>query len=88
MGRGDLPDDQWAVLKPLLPVSVPGRPPLGRRKLIDGTRWRVRTGAPWRDLPSEYGPWQTVYGLFRYWRRDGTWPELLIRLQARANAAG
>ncbi|WP_237538841.1 transposase [Streptomyces sp. SID486] len=57
-----------------------GRPAVGRRKLIDGIRWRVRTGAPWRDLPSEYGPWQTVYGLFRRWQRDGTWPELLTRL--------
>ncbi|MFF4369454.1 transposase [Streptomyces sp. NPDC001594] len=64
MGRGDLSDDQWAVLEPLLPAAVLGRPPLGRRRLIDGIRWRVRTGAPWRDLPSEYGPWQTVYGPF------------------------
>lgn len=53
------------MLEPLLPVVVLGRPPVGRRKLIDGIRWRVRTGAPWRDPPSEYGPWQTVYGLFR-----------------------
>ncbi|WP_226652346.1 IS5 family transposase, partial [Streptomyces hydrogenans] len=88
MGRGDLSDEQWAVLEPLLPVAVLGRPSLGRRKLIDGIRWRVRTGAPWRDLPSEYGPWQTVYGLFRRWQRDGTWPGLLTRLQARADAAG
>ncbi|MFE0646614.1 transposase [Streptomyces sp. NPDC058877] len=36
-----------------------------RRRLIDGVRWRVRTGVPWRDLPPEYGPWQTVCGLFR-----------------------
>lgn len=71
-----------------MPLAVLGRPSLGRRKLIDGIRWRVRTGAPWRDLPSEYGPWQTVYGLFRRWQRDGTWRELLTRLQARADAAG
>lgn len=71
-----------------MPVAVLGRPSWGRRKLIDGIRWRVRTGAPWRDLPQEYGPWQTVYGLFRRWQRDGTWPELLTRLQARADAAG
>ncbi|MGP3992113.1 IS5 family transposase [Streptomyces sp. 3N207] len=88
MGRGGLSDEQWAVLEPLLPVAVLGRPPRDRRKLIDGIRWRVRTGAPWRDLPSEYGPLQTVYGLFRRWQRDGTWPELLTRLQARADAAG
>ncbi|MFF1897205.1 transposase [Streptomyces sp. NPDC058206] len=36
-----------------------GRPSACRRRLIDGIRWRVRTGAPWRDLPAEYGPWQT-----------------------------
>ena len=76
------------MLEPLLPVAVLGRPSLGRRKLIDGIRWRVRTGAPWRDLPVEYGPWQTVYGLFRRWQRNGTWPGLLTALQARADAAG
>ncbi|MFJ4839316.1 IS5 family transposase [Streptomyces sp. NPDC088746] len=88
MGRGDLSDDQWAVLGPLLPVAVLGRPSLGRRRLIDGIRWRVRTGAPWRDLPSEYGPWQTVCGLFRRWQRDGVWSAVLTGLQARADAAG
>ncbi|MFC8760376.1 transposase [Streptomyces sp. NPDC057193] len=71
MGRGDLSDRQWAVLEPLLPVAVSGRPAVSRRRLIDGIRWRVRTGALWRDLPQEYGPWQTVYGLFRRWQRDG-----------------
>lgn len=76
------------MLEPLLPVTVLGRPSLGRRKLIDGIRWRVRTGAPWRDLPLQYGPWQTVYGLFRRWQRDGIWPGLLARLQARADVAG
>ncbi|MEV5177667.1 transposase [Streptomyces flaveolus] len=88
MGRGDLCDGQWAVREPLLPVAVSGRPSLGRRKLIDVIRWRVRIGAPWRDLPSEYGPRQTVYGLFRCWQHDGTWPELLTRLQTWADADG
>lgn len=76
------------MLEPFLPVVVLGRPSLGRRRLLDGIRWRVRTGAPWRDLPSRCGPRQTVYGLLRRWQRDGTWPELLTRLQARADAAG
>lgn len=48
----------------------------------------MRTGAPWRDLPVEYGPWQTVYGLFRRWQRDGVWSAVLTELQARADAAG
>ncbi|MFF0509223.1 IS5 family transposase [Streptomyces fimicarius] len=76
------------MLETLLPVAVLGRPPPGRRKLTDGIQWHVRTGAPWRDLPADYGPWQTVHGLFRRWQRDGTWPLLLTRLQARADAAG
>ncbi|MFF3789372.1 IS5 family transposase [Streptomyces sp. NPDC001981] len=88
MGRGDLADDQWAVLEPLLPIAVLGRPSVCRRRLIDGIRWRVRTGAPWRDLPPGYGPWQTVYGLFRRWQRDGTRAKVLTGLQARADAAG
>lgn len=71
MARGDLSDAQWAVLEPLLPVAVSGRPALCQRRLIDGVRYRVRTGLPWRDLPEEYGPRQTVYGLFRRWQREG-----------------
>jgi transposase len=59
-----------------------------KRQLIDGIRWRTRTGAPWRDVPARYGPWQTVYGLFRRWQRDGTWQQILTALQAQADAQG
>lgn len=64
-----------------------GRPPRDRRVVIDAIRWRVRTGSPWRDMPERYGPWETAYGLFRQWQRDGTWVNVLSRLQARADAA-
>ena len=89
-GRSDLTDAQWAVLEPVLPRGKkPGRPPdRTKRQLIDGIRWRIRTGAPWRDVPPAYGPWQTVYGLFRRWQRDGTWRAILTALQSRADAAG
>ena len=89
-GRADLGDAQWAVLEPLLPRGKkPGRPRTWtRRQLIDGIRWRTRTGSPWRDVPERYGPWQSVYGLFRRWQRDGTWRKILTGLQARADAAG
>ena len=88
--RADLTDAQWAVLEPLLPKGTkPGRPPKWtKRQLINGIRWRTRVGAPWRDVPECYGPWQTVYGLFRRWQRAGTWPTIVTRLQARADAAG
>ncbi len=66
-----------------------GRPPeWTKRQLIDGIRWRVRAGAPWRDVPVQYGPWQTVYGLFRRWQRNGTWAQVLAGLQARADGPG
>lgn len=84
MGRGDLTSGQWARLEPLLPQGIkPGRPQVWtRRQLIDGIRWRTRTGAPWRDVPERYGPWDRVYDLFRRWQRDGTWAGILDRLQA------
>src|SRR5947209_13395922 len=90
MGRHDLTNAQWAKLEPLLPAGKKsGRPPVHtKRQLIDGIRWRTRAGAPWRDVPERYGPWQTVYGLFRRWQRDGTWTAILGRLQARADACG
>ena len=87
--RADLTDAQWAVLEPLLPKGKKsGRPPKwSKRQLIDGVRWRVRVGSPWRDVPPQYGPWQTVYGLFRRWQRNGTWARILTGLQAIADAA-
>ncbi|MFI6335875.1 IS5 family transposase [Streptomyces sp. NPDC050535] len=88
MGRGDLSDEQWSVLESVLPAVGTSRRWSGCRRLVDGLRWRVRTGVPWRDLPFEYGSWQTVYGLFRRWRRWGVWARLLTLLQARADAAG
>jgi transposase len=90
MGRGDLTDRQWAKLEPLLPVGIkPGRPPTWtKRQLINGIRWRTRVGAPWRDVPARYGAWQTVYGLFRRWQRDGTWARILTGLQGDADARG
>ena len=89
-GRFDLTDAQWAVLEPLLPQPKrSGRPSAWtRRQLIDGIRWRIRVGAPWRDVPPRYGSWAAVYGLFRRWQRDGTWQRILTALQGLADAAG
>jgi transposase len=86
--RFDLTDAQWAVLEPLLPAGA-GRPPIHpRRRLIDGVRWRVRVGAPWRDVPERYGPWQSIYTFFRRWQLAGVWAMLVTALQARADARG
>jgi transposase len=40
----------------------------------------LHTGAPWRDLPERYGPWQTVFYRFNGWRRDGTWVRIVTSL--------
>ncbi|GGR10289.1 hypothetical protein GCM10010219_13670 [Streptomyces netropsis] len=50
--------------------------------------WRLRTGAPWRDLPERYGPWQTAYERFARWEADGTWTKLLEHVQVRDDAVG
>lgn len=88
MARGDLTDTQWDRLAPLLPGSKkPGRPPIWtRRQLVDGIRFRTRTGVPWRDVPERYGPWGRVYDLFRRWQQDGTWQSILAELQVQADA--
>ncbi|GGM51839.1 transposase [Dactylosporangium sucinum] len=88
--RHDLTDAQWAALEPLLPKPQrSGRPSLfSKRQLIDGIRWRVRVGAPWRDVPPCYGSWSAVAGLFRRWQRAGVWAQILTALQTLADAAG
>src|ERR1019366_287038 len=88
--RLDLTDEQWARLEPLLPVPTrSGRPSeWTKRQLIDGIRWRVRVGAPWRDVPDCYGSWRAVYALFRRRQRAGAWAQIVTALQTRADAAG
>jgi len=88
--RHDLTDEQWAILAPLLPVGKKaGRPRRWTlRQLIDGIRFRTRTGCPWRDVPERYGTWQSIYGLFRRWQLAGTWAAILTGLQAMAAEAG
>jgi transposase len=90
MRRHELTDRQWERLRPLLPA---GRPPTGRpnhdhRRIINGMRWRLKTGAPWRDLPERYGPWETVYSRFRRWQQAGVWDRVLATLQAEGDAVG
>ncbi|MBQ0888529.1 IS5 family transposase [Streptomyces sp. RM72] len=84
MGRGELTDVAWERIAPLLPgVDGRGRPWRDHRQVINGVLWRLRTGAPWRDLPERYGPWQTAYERFARWEADGTWARLLEQVQVR-----
>jgi transposase len=90
LGRGDLSNAQWQRLLPLLPPQKPktGRPAIDHRQVVNGIGWILRTGAPWRDLPARYGPWQTVAGRFYRWQKSGLWQNLLSQLQAASDAAG
>ncbi len=88
--RHELTDDQWTRLEPLLPPQRPptGKPNRDHRTIVNGMVWRLRTGAPWRDLPERYGPWETVYSRFRRWRQAGIWDRVLAAVQAEGDTAG
>lgn len=89
VGRHDLSDEAWAVLEPLLPVKTRGRKARFLRRQIDGVRFRIRTGCPWRDVPADrYGPWNSVYRRFRQWQLDGTWKYVIDRLRTICDGAG
>ncbi|GAB2897909.1 hypothetical protein GCM10027074_76370 [Streptomyces deserti] len=89
ISRGDLTDDEWDLLEPLLPVS---NNRCGRwrnhRQVINGIIHRLGTGAQWRALPKRFGPWQTVHKRHLLWSADGTWTRLLQHLQAVADGKG
>ena len=71
----DLTDRQWALIEPLLPEpsSNPGRPAKhSKREIVNAILYHVRAGGSWRMLPKDFPPWETVYGYFRDWRKDGT----------------
>ena len=89
VGRGELTDRAWTQLAPLLPRNQRrGGRWCDHRRVINGILWKLRTGAPWRDLPERYGPWQTCYDRFIRWRRDGTWDRLLAHAQTKSDAVG
>ena len=89
MRRHGLSDVEWQGIEQLFPAeNKTGRQRSDLRMMLDGILWVVRTGAPWRDLPERYGPWQTVYHWFNLWRKEGTWDRLLEALQIRLDREG
>ena len=89
MRRHELTDRQWEQLAPLLPPERPatGRPSRDHRTILNGILWKVRTGAPWRDVPERYGAWATLYSRFRRWRVAGMWDRVFAAVQTQADAA-
>jgi transposase len=71
----DLTNEQWQIVQTILPpdrvrADRRGRPWSDRRTVLNGILWILRTGAPWQDLPAQYGPYQTVHRRFQNWVRS------------------
>ena len=75
-------DEEWAFFERFnLAARAPnGRKPTNHRLVLDGVFWIARTGAPWRDLPEEFGKWSTVYRQFRRWTLAGLWEDIIEAL--------
>ena len=86
----DMSDAQWSIISPLIPPAKSGGRPrkAEMRQIVNGILYMVRGGCSWRMLPKEYGPWQTVYGYFRLFRRTGVWQKLhdVLREKVRRKA--
>ena len=92
MSRHSLTDHEWNTIRNFLPAERPCRK--GRRywcphrEIISGILWILATGAPWRDVPEEFGKWATVYGRFRRWNIEGLWDRIHHRLLGRFDHLG
>ena len=84
MPRNGMTDAEWELIADLFPEpAATGRPSRELRELLDAIFWIVRTGAPWRGVPEEFGPWKTVYNHFDRWNADGTLDQVRKRLLSR-----
>jgi transposase len=76
-----LDDRQWSKIADVIQGRRGrGRPAFDNRNFVEAVLWIHRTGAPWRDLPTEFGPWKTVYNRFDRWSKQGRWQSLFERL--------
>ncbi len=77
-------DELWSVIGPILPSSGGrrGRPWNDHRLTLEAIIWRYRTGAPWRDLPREFGAWQSVWERHHRWSTDGTYAQMFAVVRA------
>lgn len=78
MARRELRDDQWEVVKGLLPGKAgdPGRTAADNRKFVDAVLWVARTGCHWRELPTGFGNWNSVFQRYNRWAAKGVWEKL------------
>lgn len=81
----DITNDQWALVSPIIASAVPpkkisGRPRVDSRSILNGILWVCRTGAPWKDLPDKYPPYQTCHRRFQEWVEANVWEKILVKL--------
>lgn len=91
MSRHDLTDVEWNAIRHFLPSQSArkrGRPWIDHRIVINGILWILHTGSPWRDLPDEFGCWQTVYNRFRRWVNEDLWDRIYAKLLKRVDELG
>ena len=81
--RRYLTDAQWAHIAMVCPGKEgdKGRHGEDNRRFVDGVLWIARTGAPWRDLPDEFGLWNSVFQRFRRWAKKGVWERIFNELR-------
>lgn len=74
----DLTDQQWEILKPLIPPAKPGGCPrrVNMLSIINAIFYILASGCAWRLMPHDLPPWSTVYYYFRVWRIDGVWQQM------------
>ena len=82
MAQNLMSDEEWAFFEVFIQAArrPNGRKPDNHRLVLDGIFWSARTGAPWRDLPEEFGKWSSVYRQFRRWTLVGLWALVLDAL--------
>ena len=84
MRRYELSEPQWDGSRPSCRTGLITARQVIRSTIpvpiVNGILWILRTGAPWRDLPERYGPWETVFKGFNRWREDGTWVRIVTSL--------
>src|SRR5262245_57747435 len=85
--RYELSDNEWRIIREMLPSKPRGVPRVDDRRVLNGIFWVLRSGAPWRDLPDSYGPRTTCYNRFVRWRRAGIWETIMNALAAAHDAA-
>lgn len=84
--RYELTDDGWDRILDLIPKQARGGRWREHRVVLNGMFWVLNSGAQWRDMPDRYGKWETVYGRYRRWAREGLFERILTRLHARSTS--